>query len=128
MIPSRRMLKALAALLPLGAFGVSVTLAATPAKAADALPAQRDVAQRLQAIRDAVSTVTAEQTGLPPGDPNIERAWWSNWGPPWRNGGWRNGGWRNGGWRNAGWGNAPWGNGWINGPPWNNWNNFWRNW
>ena len=121
MTSSRRMLGALAALLPLGALGISVALASAPAKPAQTEAAERDVAGRLQAIRDAVSKVTADQTGLPMGDPNIQQAWWSNWNPGW----WRNGGWRNGwgnGWRNAPWGN--WHNGWGNGP----WGNWWRNW
>jgi len=123
MISSRRMLKALSGLLPLGAIGVSVALASTPAKPAGAAVAQQDTADRLRAIRSAVTQVAAEQTGLQPGDPNIRQAWWSNWwGPGWRNGGWRNGGWHNGGWRNGPWNN--WHNGWGNGP----WNNFWRNW
>jgi rSAM-associated Gly-rich repeat protein len=120
MAVSRSTLKALAALLPLGAFGISVALAATPAKPLD--PATVDaakpgVATRLAAIRSAVSQVTAEQSGLEPGDPNILKAWWGNWRPWWGNGGWRN--WPNG-WHN-------WGNGWGNGG-WHNWPNFWRNW
>jgi rSAM-associated Gly-rich repeat protein len=120
-----RALKALMALLPMGAMGISSALAAVPPK-----PVHQDatqVAQRLQAIRSAVSQVTADQHGLPPGDPNIQKAWWGNFGPGlgWRNGGWRNGGWGNGGWRNGGWRNAGWpnwGNGWPNG-----WGNGWRN-
>ncbi|MEJ0020461.1 MAG: GrrA/OscA1 family cyclophane-containing rSAM-modified RiPP [Acetobacteraceae bacterium] len=116
MSSTRFTLRALAALLPLGAMGVSAALAAAPEPpaAAEADPAARTgVAERLQAIREAVSEVTAEQANLEPGDPNILKAWWGNGG--WRNGGWRNGGWGNGGWHN-------WGNGWPN------WHNFWRNW
>ncbi len=118
------MLKALASLLPLGALGISVALAATPAKAAatDSDTEAAGVAARLQVIRAAVSDITAQQTGLQPGDPNIVKAWWGNWRPGWGNGGWRN--WGNG-WRNGGWGN--WGNGWHNGG-WHNWRNFWNNW
>jgi rSAM-associated Gly-rich repeat protein len=122
---SRRTVKALAALLPLGALGVSVALAAAPGQ--PAAPAQQDdaaergVADRLQAIREAISEITAEQTDLEPGDPNIGKVQWLNFGGPgWRNGGWNN--WRNG-WRNGGWGNGGWRNG-----GWNNWHNAWRNW
>ena len=128
MISTRRMLQALGVLLPLGALGVSGALAAAPGKppAPTTDGPQPAVAERLQAIRAAVSQVTAEQTGLPPGDPNIQKAWWGNWGPGWGNfaPGWRNGGWRNwhNGWGNGGWRN--WHNGWGNG----GWHNFWRNW
>jgi rSAM-associated Gly-rich repeat protein len=121
MSASRRTLKALAALLPLGALGISVALAAAPGKpieptnAPDA--AKPSVATRLATIRTAVSQVTAEQAGLQQGDPNILKAWWGNWRPWWGNGGWRN--WPNG-WHN-------WGNGWGNGG-WHNWPNWWRNW
>lgn len=113
----------LSALLPLGAFGVSAALATAPAKlvasSGDADAEGRSVASRLEAIRSAVTEVTAEQSGLQAGDPNILKAWWGNWHPGWGNGGWRNG------WRNGGWGN--WHNGWGNGG-WHNWPNFWRNW
>jgi rSAM-associated Gly-rich repeat protein len=123
---SRRMVKALAALLPLGALGVSVALAAAPgqpaAPAQHGNAAERGVSNRLQAIREAVSEITANQTGLEPGDPNIGQVQWLNFGVPgWRNGGWNN--WRNGGWRNGGWRNGGWNNG-----GWNNWHNAWRNW
>jgi rSAM-associated Gly-rich repeat protein len=125
MTRTRRMLKTLASLLPLGALGVSIALAATPAKpiigsgnedAASRDGAGRDVAGRLRAIRAAVSEVAAEQAGLQPGDPNIQKAWWGNWRPGW----WGNGGWRNwhNGWRNGGWGNGGW----------HNWHNGWGNW
>jgi hypothetical protein len=65
-----------------------------------------------------VSSATADATGIAPGDPNIVKAWWGNWGGPAF--GWRNGGWGNGGWHN-------WHNGWGNGG-WHNWHNFWHNW
>jgi len=121
MTTPRRTLKALAALLPLGAFGISVALAAAPAKPiapqTDDSSAKPDVATRLAAVRTGVSQVIAAQEGLPPGDPNIVKTWWGNWRPGWGNGGWRN--WSNG-WHN-------WGNGWHNGG-WHNWPNFWRNW
>src|SRR5689334_18261095 len=112
MSSSRRMVKALAALLPLGALGISVTLATS--STAQAVPAtggevvRHDVAKRLAAIRGAVSEITANETDAESGDPNIQKAQWLNFGVP----GWRNGGWNN--WRN-GWGNGPWGNGWHNG-------------
>ena len=81
------MVKALAALLPLGALGVSVALAAAPGQ--PAAPAQQDdaaergVADRLQAIREAISEITAEQTDLEPGDPNIGKVQWLNFGGSW---------------------------------------------
>ena len=123
MSSARRTIQMLAALLPLGITGMSAALAAAPGKPVSNSqnPASPGVAVRLKAIRAAVSHVAADQTGLEPGDPNIERVWlWGNGG--WRNGGWRNGGWRNGGWGNGGWHN--WHNGWGNG----GWPNFWRNW
>jgi|KBSMisStandDraft_5_1062788.scaffolds.fasta_scaffold1114724_2 rSAM-associated Gly-rich repeat protein len=117
------MIKALAALLPLGAMGASAALAATPAKPVDGAATQRGVAERLQAIRGAVSQLTDEAARLEPGDPNVQKVQWLNWGAPgWRNGGWNN--WRNG-WHNGGWNN--WNNGWQNGG-WHNWHNGWRNW
>jgi rSAM-associated Gly-rich repeat protein len=118
MISSRRLLRSLSVLLPLGAFGVSVALAAAPAKPiTESDTGKPGIAVRLAAIRDAVSQVTAEQSDLEPDDPDIVKAWWGNWSPGWGNGGWRN--WRNG-WNN-------WRNGWGNGG-WHNWPNFWRNW
>ena len=112
-----RYLKVLAGILPAGAVGVSLILGAAAPAAADQGPTAGQplaadhgrVAERLAAIRDAVSTV-AGSTALKSGD---QLAWWAwrNGGGGWRNGGaWRNGGWRNGGWRNGGW------------------RNFWRNW
>jgi rSAM-associated Gly-rich repeat protein len=127
----RRTLKVLATLLPMGALGVSSALAAAPGKPiaseVNAEVGQPDVAGRLAAIRSAVSQVTAEQSGLQIGDPNIQKAWWGNWAPRfWANWhpGWGNGGWHNwhNGWGNGGWHN--WHNGWGNG----GWHNFWRNW
>jgi sulfatase maturation enzyme AslB (radical SAM superfamily) len=79
----RRTRKALAALLPLGAFGISVALAAAPGKSIDQTAAAEtprpSVATRLATIRTAVSQVTADQAGLQPGDPNILKAWWRDW-------------------------------------------------
>jgi len=114
---SRRMVKALAALLPLGALGVSVALAATSTAQAAPMAAgnatQGNVANRLAAIRGAVSEIAGGQADTDAGDPNIQKAQWFNFAVP----GWRNGGWNN--WRNG----PPWGNG-----GWHNWHNGWRNW
>jgi rSAM-associated Gly-rich repeat protein len=109
-----------------GAVGVFLALGAgLPGGGADAAPTpdgQRSVdpapvAERLAAIRGAVSEAAAPALGK-----SDALAWWA-----WRNGG---GGWRNaggasrnggGGWRNGGaWGNGGWHNG--------GWRNFWRNW
>ncbi len=133
-----RLLKALYSLLPAGALGVSVMLAAIPAKAvavakpqdADQAKAEQPVAARLQAIRQGVSAVIGTATTGPASDPNIVKVWWGNGG--WGNGGWgwHNGGWGNG-WHNGGWGNGwhkgGWGNGWHNGGWGNGWHNGWHN-
>jgi rSAM-associated Gly-rich repeat protein len=123
---TRRTLRTIFGLLSLGALGTSTALATVPPKSV--VPSEgrsaggQDVADRLGAIRHAVSVIIAESAGLSPGDPNIQKAWWGNWHGGWRNGGWRNGGWRNGGW---GWHNGGWHNGgWRNG----GWPNFWQNW
>lgn len=113
----RRSLSALAALLPAGALGLSISLASADAAAtisSDASSAtvekSRSVASRLKAIRDSVSVVV--KTGTKDGEDTsvtadgTQLAWWGN-------GGWRNGGWGNGGWHNGGWGNG-WHNGWHN--------------
>ena len=123
--------KILSALLPAGALGMSLVLGAGPAQAARELPAADlasppPVAERLSAIRDAVSAVTGETAA-----PAAQQLAWRNWAnfgigrPFWNN--WRNG-WNNWGnnWNN-GWNN--WGNGWHNwSNGWNNWGNGWRNW
>jgi len=118
----RRKLRALAALLPAGALGLSMSLATADANASaspgEDRPALTSVAKRLQSIRNSVSDVmteVAKDTDDPTVDRDIQLAWWGNGG--WRNGGWRNGGWFNGGWHN-------WGNGWHNG----GWLNGWHNW
>jgi rSAM-associated Gly-rich repeat protein len=119
MSKDRRSLRALAALLPSGILGLSMSLAAADASATASTGVEpvkgtpESVALRLEAIRNSVSVVvtmpvveneTSDQTG-----PQL--AWWGNGG--WRNGGgWHNGGWGNGGWHNGGWGN---GGGWHNG-------------
>ena len=132
MTQDRRSLRALAALLPAGALGLSISLASAGAQAKATPDSDRAdvgkselVALRLQAIRLSVSEAlsqTAEDGRNLSVDPETQLAWWGNGG--WRNGGWRNGGWGNG-WHN-GWGNGgllnlfnPWGNGWHNG--WHNW-------
>ena len=84
---------------------------------ASARVGETDVAARLAAIRDAVSTITEEEAAKDAASGNVRTAWWANWhGGGVRFDGWRNGGWGNGGWRN-------WGNGWHNG-----WHNGWFNW
>ena len=94
MANDRRTLRALAALLPAGALGLSMSLAAADAGAAKATevdrPATTSVAQRLQSIRNSVSVVVkeaAKDSDDPTVDRDIQLAWWGN-------GGWRNGGWR----------------------------------
>lgn len=132
MAQDRRSARALAALLPAGALGLSVSLASADASAAlssESGPQAKspgNVAERLQAIRTSVSDAVEQyaRDGKPfvAIDPETQLAWWGNGG--WRNGGWRNGGWGNGGWHN--WGNGGWhnwGNGWHNG-----WHNGWLNW
>ena len=142
MSQDRRSLSALAALLPAGTLGLSVTLAAAGAKAtviADPeIKKPGAIAERLQSIRETVSGAIDEHRFLKV-DPEQRLAWWGNgwhngwhnggWGNGWHNGGWGNG-WHNGGWGNGGWGNgllpfifgSPWGNGW------HNWGNGWHNW
>lgn len=125
MAQDRRSLRALAQLLPSGALGLSVSLAAADAAAtAAAAPEEKangSVAERLHAIRHDVSGAIEQyrKDGEPfvALDPEQLLAWWGNGG--WRNGGWHNwgNGWHNGGWGNGGWHN--WGNGWHNG--WHNW-------
>jgi rSAM-associated Gly-rich repeat protein len=142
MAQDRRSLRALAALLPAGVLGLSVSLASAGVQAkatpdSDRATADKSmlVALRLQAIRLSVSEAmsqTAENGENFSTDPETQLAWWGNGG--WHNGGWRNGGWGNGGWHNGGWGNG-WHNGWGNGGllnlfnPWGNgWHNGWHNW
>src|SRR3954462_2770265 len=107
MAQDRRTLHALAALLPAGALGLSISLAAADAAAARSstnnAPQEKakPVSLRLEAIRESVSVVVS----LPANDgqdvepsADTKLAWWGNGG--WRNGGWHNGGWGNGGWHN----------------------------
>ena len=115
----RRTLRALAALLPAGTLGLSVTLAAVGAKATQTNPPEAkkpgSVAQRLQSIREDASGAIDEHKFLKV-DPEQKLAWWGN--------GWHN--WGNG-WHNWGNGWHNWGNGWGNGG-WGNWHNGWHNW
>ncbi|MDP1751376.1 MAG: GrrA/OscA1 family cyclophane-containing rSAM-modified RiPP [Reyranella sp.] len=123
MTEDRRSLRALAALLPSGILGLSMSLAAADASAATSTgnaPAKgtpESVALRLEAIRNSVSVVVTVPAveGETPDQAGPQLAWWGNGG--WRNGGgWHNGGWGNGGggWHNGGWGNGGWHNGWHN--------------
>ena len=119
----QKYIKVLSGILPAGVVGVSLLLGATVPSVANEHPTTSQplagdkdaVAQRLAAIREAVSAVAdpaAEQTKS--GD-DLRLAWgnwwnnwgWGGWGRPWGGWGWPN--WNN--WRN-----------------WNNWNNWWRNW
>jgi rSAM-associated Gly-rich repeat protein len=114
---SQKYLKVLAQLAASSAFGAAVMLGSAATASADQEPTvrlpsaaeQNGVAERLAAIRDAVSTVNSTAAAG-------QRLAWGNW---WGNGGWRRPGWGNGGWGNGGWGN------WRNG--WPNWHNFWHN-
>ena len=133
MAQDRRSVRALAALLPAGAFGFSVSLASADAAAtaspdSGAQPKKPgEIAERLQSIRLSVSDALQQyaKDGEPfvAVDPEKQLAWWGN---GWHNGGWGNG-WHNGGWGNGGWGNggivggilggifgSPWGNGFRN--------------
>ncbi len=117
--------KLLRLLFPAGAAGISLLLGASPPAEANVAPASRpgaSVAERLEAIRGAVTDLAGP--AVKPEAAETQLAWGN-----WRNGGWRNGGWRNGGCRNVGWHNGGWGNvGWHNGGWRNDWHNWWRNW
>jgi hypothetical protein len=100
-------------IMPAGAVGVSLLLGGSGAAGAVQPPLAlqpaasnpASVAERLAAIRLAVSDAGRSAVQQPGGEPQLA---WGNW-------------WRNGGWRNGGWGN--WRNGWHNG-----WHNWWHNW
>src|SRR2546430_934871 len=104
MAQDRRTFRALAALLPAGALGISISLASADAMASTssvdlAIQAKTEsVALRLEAIRNSVSVIV--RLNAKPGEDfesaanATKLAWWGNGG--WRNGGWRNGGWGNG--------------------------------
>jgi hypothetical protein len=150
MSKQQRLSRALAALLPRGAFGASLLLALTsnPSEASSSQPIDTasppSVAERLTAIRAAVSNISPDVAGdsqssgsgeFTPGDgARVQPTWWGNggwgrWHFGWGNHGlgwpnWHNGGWGNGGWGNGGWGNGGWHNGgWGNG----GWHNYWHN-
>ena len=143
MAQDRRSTRTLAALLPAGALGMSVSLASVDAAAAASSGEPRvrqpgDVARRLESIRGSVADALEQygRDGQPfvALDPETQLAWWGNgWHRGWGwhgwgwHGGWGNGGWHNGGWGNGGWHNGGWGNGWHNGG-WGNWHNGWHNW
>ena len=109
--------KILSGIVPAGAAGIALLLgSAVPSAAArhptNAEPQATDnVAERLAAIREAVSDVAKARTAVAlPADDELRLAW-GNW---WRNLGWRPGGW---GWPN-----------WNNWRNWNKWRNWWHNW
>ncbi len=119
----QRYVRILSSMVPIGVAGVSLLLGSTTPAAADQGPAAAQaragdaapIAERLAAIRDAVSDAAGSGAKVEEIRPQL--AWWA-----WRNGG---GGWRNGGggaWRNGG------GGGWRNGGWHNGWHNYWRNW
>lgn len=131
MAQDRRSARALAALLPAGAFGFSVSLASADAAAALSSDGNSqakkpgEIAKQLQSIRlsvsDALEKYAKDREPFVAVDPETRLAWWGNgWHGGWHNGGW---GWHNGGWGN-GWHNGGWGNGWHNG----GWGNGWHNW
>ena len=140
MAEDRRSVRALAALLPAGTLGLSVSLAAVDASAAlsqgSAADRPTEIAKRLQSIRETISDAAA-QAAREGGshvtvDPAEQLAWWHNGGWGWHNHGWGLPGWGNG-WHNGGWHNGSWGNGWHNGGwgnGWHNggWGNGWHNW
>jgi hypothetical protein len=112
--------KILAGILPVGVVGASLLLGSAVPSAANDHPAASQplasdkdaIAQRLAAIREAVSEVADPAANQTQSDDDLRLAWgnwWNNWGwgRPWGGWGWPN--WNN--WRN-----------------WNNWPNFWRNW
>ena len=127
--------KILSVLLPAGTLGMTILLGSAAAQAARQAPAiepatvtpPAGTAERLAAIRDAVSDLAGVADRLTSPD-GAQQLAWGNWGngagvgigigglgigvgvPAWNN-------WNNG-WKN-------WGNNWKNG--WNNWGNGWNN-
>src|SRR5262245_66677135 len=117
MAQDRRSVRALAALLPAGTLGFSVSLASADATAALSAGATSnkpaEVAKRLQSIRETISDAAAQAAkeggSFVKVDAEQQLAWWYNHG-----GGWHNGGY---GWHNGGWGLPVWHN---SGPGWHN--------
>jgi hypothetical protein len=116
----QRYLKIFLRMAPAGLTGVSLLLGSPPHGVASPDPndgqpeAVREarVAERLAAIRDAVTTAASQLDLTQSGENSIKlRLAWGNW--------WRNWGWA----RPWGWGWPNWNN-WRN---WNNWPNWWRN-
>jgi len=110
----------LSGILSAGPLSVSLLLGAAGPAAASQPPIGSQplasegerVAERLAAIREAVSAVTGHDGDLESPQPGNQRLAWGNW--------WNNWGW----YRPWGWGWPNWNN-WRN---WNNWHNWWRNW
>jgi hypothetical protein len=111
--------KILCGIAPAGAAGIALLLgSAMPSAAArhptggESLAAEEaGVAERLAAIREAVSDVAkGPNEAVDPGSGDLRLAW-GNW-------------WRNWAGRPRGWGWPNWNN-WRNWHPWRNW---WRNW
>lgn len=121
----QKYLQILSGMIPAGAAGMSLLIGAVAPAVASDEPAllqprasqEGRVAERLAAVRDAVSAVAGQPAAQTGNDARNLRLAWGNW---WRNGGWGWGGYRPWG----GWGWPNWNN-WHN---WNNWNNWWRNW
>jgi hypothetical protein len=114
-----RYLKILLEMAPAGLAGAFLVLGSPTPGAANPDPmdlqpnAAREarVSERLAAVRDAVSSATAQQLATKSGGIDALRLAWGNW--------WRNWGWA----RPWGWGWPNWNN-WRN---WSNWPNWWRN-
>jgi len=112
---TQKYVKIFSEIFPAGVMGMSLLLGFVasadanqpPAVAQPAASESSNVAERLAAIRDAVSDLSPI---VGPGDGEQQLAW-GNW---WRNGGWRGPGWRNWGWRGPGWRNGGWPNWWRN--------------
>jgi len=121
MAQDRRSIRALAALLPAGTLGLSVSLASADALAVPSLGSAPDkpaeLAKRLQSIREMISDAAAQAAreggSFVKVDPEQQLAWWYNHGGGWHNGGYGLPGWHNGGGWGNGWHNA--GAGWHNG-------------
>jgi hypothetical protein len=117
---AERYRRILSVLLPAGALGMTILLGSAGAEAARELPAGAGptlvppfgIAERLSAVRDAVSGIVHVPVAEPDGSETLAWGNWANFGgPKWNN-------WNNK-WKN-------WKNNWNNG--WNNWPNGWKNW